>query len=99
MVGGALSNLRQPKASRRLCRVGAYALAKWNRRARARRIQSRESAAADDDDPACLALAETSAAFGTGAMVQGTRQTQRRGPAQNDGRGAWARSVWRVVGK
>src|SRR5271170_4754879 len=94
---GALSNLRQPKASRRLCRVGAYALAKWNRRARARRIQSRESAAADDDDPACLALAETSAAFGTGAMVQGTRQTQRRAPAQNDDRGACAQIVSRVV--
>ena len=76
---------------------GAYALAKWNRRARARRIQSRESAAADDDDPACLALAETSAAFGTGAMVQGTRQTQRRAPAQNDDRGACAQIVSRVV--
>ena len=70
---------------------------KWNRRARARRIQSRESAAADDDDPACLALAETSAAFGTGAMVQGTRQTQRRAPAQNDDRGACAQIVSRVV--
>ena len=90
-------NLRQPKASRRLCRVGAYALAKWNRRARARRIQSRRSAAADDDDPACLALAETSAAFGTGAMVQGTRQTQRRAPSQNDDRGACAQIVSRVV--
>ena len=94
---GLYRNLRQPKASRRLCRVGAYALAKWNRRARARRIQSRESAAADDDDPACLALAETSAAFGTGAMVQGTRQTQRRAPAQNDDRGACAQIVSRVV--
>ena len=94
---GLYRNLRQPKASRRLCRVGAYALAKWNRRARARRIQSRESASADDDDPACLALAETSAAFGTGAMVQGTRQTQRRAPAQNDDRGACTQIVSRVV--
>ena len=56
-----------------------------------------ESAAADDDDPACLALAETSAAFGTGAMVQGTRQTQRRAPSQNDDRGACAQIVSRVV--
>ena len=42
--------------------LGADALAKRIRRARARRVQSRQSAAANNYDPACLAVAATSAA-------------------------------------
>src|SRR5271166_6467715 len=97
MVGGALPELRQPKAGRGLRRAGADALAKRIRRARARRVESRQSAAADNDDPTCLAVVATSAEFGAGAMVQGTRQTQWRTPAQDDDRRAGAQTAGRAL--
>src|SRR6202022_1290562 len=96
MVGGALPELRQPKAGRGLRWAGADALAKRIRRARARRVQSRQSAAADNDDPTCLAVVATSAEFGAGAMVPGTRQTQWT-PAQDDDRRAGAQTAGRAL--
>ena len=47
----------------------ADALAKRVRRSRTGRLQSREPAAANNDDPACLAVGETSAGFDTGTVV------------------------------
>src|SRR5580698_6493241 len=52
MVGGLSPKLRQSKAGGVLRRVGADALAKRICRARARRLQSLQSEAADDDDSA-----------------------------------------------
>ena len=52
-----------------LMRVGADALAKRVRRSRTGRLQSWEPAAANNDDPACLAVGETSAGFDTGTVV------------------------------
>src|SRR6202048_1301757 len=96
MVGGALPELSQPKAGRGLRWAGADALAKRIRRPRARRVQSRQSAAADNDDPTCLAVVATSAEFGAGAMVPGTRQTQWT-PAQDDDRRAGAQTAGRAL--
>jgi hypothetical protein len=97
MVGGALPELRQQKAGRGLRRAGTDALAERIRRARARRVQSRQSAVADNDDPTCLAMVATSAELGAGAMVQGTRQTQWRTPAQDDDRRAGAQTAGRAL--
>src|SRR3984893_10459504 len=97
MVGGALPELRQPKAGRGLRRADADALAKRIRRAPTRRVQSRQSAAADNNDSTCLAVVATSAEFGAGAMVQGTRQTQWRTPAQDDDRRAGAQTAGRAL--
>ena len=94
MVGGALPELRQPKAGRGLRRAGADALAKRIRRARARRVQSRQSTAADNDDPTCLAVVATSAELGAGAMVQGTRQTQWADACARRRSSRWRANCW-----
>lgn len=69
MVGRTVTQLLQSTAGRCLCGVGADALAKRVRRSRTGRLQSREPAAANNDDPACLAVGETSAGFDTGTVV------------------------------
>ena len=69
VVGRTVPQLLQSTAGRCLCGVGADALAKRVRRSRTGRLQSREPAAANNDDPACLAVGETSAGFDTGTVV------------------------------
>ena len=66
---GLYRQLLQSTAGRCLCGVGADALAKRVRRSRTGRLQSREPAAANNDDTACLAVGETSAGFDTGTVV------------------------------
>ena len=84
MVGGPSPKLRQSKAGGVLRRLGAHTLAKRICRARARRLQSRQSEAADDDDSARLAMVATSTGFGAGALVPCTSQTQWWTPAEDD---------------
>ena len=63
LVRGAFPKFCQSKAGGGLCRLDADTVAKRLAHARARRIQSRQSAAADNNDPTCLAVAAPSAAI------------------------------------
>ena len=81
---------------RQVAAYGGLAPTPWQSGSVAREqgvLQSRQSAAADNDDPTCLAVVATSAELGAGAMVQGTRQTQWRTPAQDDDRRAGAQTA------
>ena len=69
LVRALLAYKRQSKAGSGLRGLGAHALAKRIRRARARRLQGRQSAAANNYDSAFLALAATPARVGPGALV------------------------------
>ena len=69
LVGGAVPTLRQPTTGRRLCRPGADTLAERLGRSRARGLESRQSEAANDDDPAGLAVGAPSAALGAHPVV------------------------------
>jgi transposase len=97
MVGGPSSKLRQSKAGGVLRRLGADALAKRICRARARRLQSRQSKAADDDDSARVAMVATSTGFGAGALVPCTSQTRWWTPAEDDDCRARAQAARRAV--
>jgi transposase len=66
-------------------------------RARARRLQSRQSKAADDDDSARVAMVATSTGFGAGALVPCTSQTQWWTPAEDDDCRARAQAARRAV--
>src|SRR5580658_6264364 len=67
--GGVLPIFRQSPTGRRLRRFGADALAERIDRPRTGRIEGRQSAPANDDDPTGLAMVASSTGFGTDALV------------------------------
>jgi transposase len=76
----------QPPPGRRLCRPCGNALAKRRHPARARRVEGRQSQAADHDDPARLAVGTSPAAIDPDALVQGAQSA--RPQARDRGAGA-----------
>ena len=77
--------------------LGAHALAKRLSRSRAGCFQGRESAIANQPNPACLALAAPSAAIGADSVVQRTGQRQRWSFQEVDHRRARAQAAGGVM--
>lgn len=77
--------------------LGADALAKRLSRSRAGCFQGRESAIANQPNPACLALAAPSAAIGADSVVQRTGQRQRWSFQEVDHRRARAQAAGGVM--
>ena len=71
LVGGALPHFANRRQVGRLCGSCGDAVAQRSDRARAGRVEGRQSAAAHDDDPTRLAVVATSTAIGAGALVFG----------------------------
>ncbi len=87
-------NLTTDRCLRRPC---ADALAKRVSQSRARHLAIRQSPTANDDDPACLAMAASSAMLGARPLVPRSRQAQRRTLTQDDNRCTGAKAAGRAL--
>ena len=97
LVGGPVPHVQQPKAGCRLCRTGPHAVAKRIGPSGTGRLQGRQSAAANDHDPDCLAVAAASAAVSAGCVVPRADQAQGRPSRQDDDRCSGAQAAGRAL--
>ena len=70
LVGRLVPHVQQPKAGCRLCRAGPHTVAKRIGPSGPGRLQGRQSPAANDHDPDCLAVAAASAAVSAGVWFR-----------------------------
>src|SRR5712671_5064722 len=87
----------QSKTSGGLRRLGADTLAERIGRSRTRRVQGRQSAVANDDDPTRLAVAATPTRLSAEPLVSRPCPAQRRTDAQDDHRRTRAQAAGRPL--
>src|SRR3954451_13030914 len=97
LVGRLVPHVQQPKAGCRLCRAGPYTVAKRISPSGARRLQGRQSPAANDHDPDRLAVAAASAAVSAGRVVPRADQAQGGPSRQDDARCSGAQAAGRAL--
>src|SRR5215207_6067738 len=97
LVGGPVPHVQQPKAGCRLRRTGPHTVAKRIGPSGPGRLQGRQSAAANDHDPDCLAVAAPSAAVSADPMVPRADQAHGRASRQDDDRCSGAQAAGRAL--
>src|SRR3982750_1966490 len=98
LVGRLVPHVQQPKAGCRLCRAGPHAMAKRIGPSGPRRLQGRQSPAAHDHDPDCLAVAAASAAVSADRVVPRADQAHGRPSRQGGDRRPGAQAAGRALG-
>src|SRR3954463_6158373 len=95
--GRLVPHVQQPKAGCGLCGAGPHTVAKRIGPSGARRLQGRQSAAANDHDPDRLAVAAASAAVSAGCVVPRADQAQGGPSRQDDDRCSGSQAAGRAL--